>query len=291
MKISLAVTGQTLNTYKGISSMGSFDVSRIPDIFSKIVINFFGIFLNNNIEISYNLVTKVMFLVLHIISISFVILQTVRLFRYKDKLKALLYVVFALCYVLAINGIYFMCEDGIYSLMYFSYVFMMILPLCLLDRGFEIYGNGAIVMAEYVTVIFLMAGIACYCHFANGEYLSMDLSYRQAENYYNTLITQIKSTQGYEDTMPIAMVGNEIQDATLYRNDILSDFEMSGRDNSLVDSYSSLYFIKYYCGFDAEYVDISQAGIDQKMVDEMPSYPADGSIKVINGTVVVKFSE
>lgn len=64
MKLSLLITGQELSSYKGINSMGRLELSRIPEICRTIGVNFFGIFLNNNLEISYNFITKGMYLIL-----------------------------------------------------------------------------------------------------------------------------------------------------------------------------------------------------------------------------------
>jgi hypothetical protein len=290
MKLSLALTHQSLNTYKGISSMGAFKISRIPDIFRQIWINFFGVFLNNNLEISYNIVTKFMYLVLMILTIYLLVRHTAMLVKRGNILNALALIVLSIAYVLAVNGIFIMCEDGIYSLMYFSYVFMIIFPLCILDKSFKIEKSGLIVM-EYITVFVVTIGIASYCHFANGQYVSIDLSYRQAESYYNTLITQIKSADGYKDGMPVLLVDGNIVDSTLYHNDVMDTFSMSGRDDALADAYSKQYFIKYYCGFDTEYVGMDEAGIDENLINELPVYPNDGAIQVINGVVVVKLSD
>jgi hypothetical protein len=80
MKLSLIIIGQSLNTYKGIDTMGSFEIAWIPQILSQIGTNFFGIFLNNNLELSYNLVTKAMYLVLFLVVIVLVVAQLINLF-------------------------------------------------------------------------------------------------------------------------------------------------------------------------------------------------------------------
>jgi hypothetical protein len=288
MKLSLFIMGQSLSSYKGFDSMGSFRLSRITEILSLIGTNFFGVFINNNLEISYNLITKAMYFVLFVIDIILVIGQVIRLFRDKENLKVILLMVFICCYVLAINGIYIMSEDGAYSLTYFSFVFMIILPLCLLDRSIEINKTTVLVAIEYILTLALTAGIICYCQFANGQYLSMDLSYRQAETYFTTLITQVKSVEGYSPDTPLCVIGDVGNDTTLYRNDIMAVFSMSGRDDALADAYSWKYIIEYYCGFNADYVGLEELDIEQDVIDEMPNYPESGSIKLIDDVIVIK---
>ena len=133
--------------------------------------------------------------------------------------------------------------------------------------------------------------IAVYCHYANAEYLSMHLSYEQATSYYTTLITQIKNAEGYSDNLPIVFVGSnkEIEDETLYKNDVMNAFDMSGRDDTLVEAYTMEYLLRYYCGFDPIYGSVSE--ITQDIIDKMPSYPREGAIQIYNDTIIVKLSE
>ena len=290
MRISLAITHQSLNTYKGLDSMGQFSLSRIPEIFESIFANFFGVFLNNNLEISYNLITKGMYFVLFIVVFLLVIQLISNLCKKADYMKATETLVLFLVYILAINSIYIMCSEGIYALMYYSYVFMLIFPLALLDRSFAQHGcNKKNCIMEWLVSFVLVCGIGSYCQYASAEYLSIELSFEQAKSYFTTMITQIKSVDGYTDKCKIAFVGSDIQDSTLYRNDVMNRLAMSGRDETLVEAYSRQYFIKYYCGFEPEYTSVENLPKDK--IEEMPVYPADGSIQRIDDVVVVKLAD
>lgn len=292
MKLSLLITGQELNSYKGISTMGTFELARIPEIGRTITVNFFGIFLNNNMEISYNYITKGMYFVLYIASLVMVLHLLIVKIKKHDILKAVETIVLFGIYIIAINSIYIMCEDGIYSLMYYSYAFLMIFPLALLDRCIRGEKKIQWIGMEYVVTVVVFIGVASYCHFANGEYLSMQLSYEQAASYYTTMITQIKSVDGYRDDMKVVFSGLDIVDKTLYRNEIMNTFSMSGRDDALAEAYSKQNFIRYYCGFDAETADIDVLSeISKTKLAQMPSYPNAGSIQVMDDVVVVKLSD
>lgn len=292
MKLSLALTGQELTAYKGISSMGKLELSRLPEILKTIGVNFFGIFLNNNMEISYNYLTKGMYLVLLAVGAALMLRLFLALLKKRDTLKAIETVVLAGVYVLAVNSIYIMCEDGIYSLMYYSYVFLILFPLVLVDRSIRQAEGRLVAAAEYGVTLVAAIGIVSYCHFANGQYVSMQLSLEQASSYYTTMITQIKSTDGYQEDMKVVLSGVDIVDKTLYHNEIMSTFSMSGRDDALADAYSKQNFILHYCGFQAEMADESILSEQSKSVlQEMPAYPNDGSIRILDNAVVVKLSE
>lgn len=291
-KLSLFITGQELASYKGISTMGKMELSRIPAILKTIGVNFFGIFLNNNMEISYNYITKGMYLVLLVLGIALILWLFISFLKRNDMLKAIETAVLAAAYVIAINAIYIMCEDGIYSLMYFSYVFLIIFPLALLDRCIKQAKAKFIIFTEYVMTFVIAIGLLSYCHFANGQYVSMQLSLAQASSYYTTMITEIKSMEGYHEDMKVVFSGIDIVDKTLYHNEIMDTFTMSGRDNALADAYSKKEFIRYYCGFDADLAApeiLSEQSME--IIEHMPTYPNDGSIRILDDVVVVKLSE
>lgn len=292
MKLSLFLTGQELNAYKGISTMGKFELARTPEICRTIAVNFFGIFLNNNMEISYNLTTKGMYFVLYAASLVMILYLVLVHIKKKDILKAVETVILSGVYVLAINSIYIMCEDGVYSLMYYSYVFLMIFPFALLDRCLRLEEKKHWIVMEYVVTAAIAIGVAGYCHFANGQYLSMKLSYEQASSYYTAMITQIKSADGYRDDMKIVFSGDDLVDKTLYHNEVMDTFSMSGRDDALADAYSKQNFLRYYCGFDAETAGAEiLSETSREKISRMPSYPNDGSILVLDDAVVVKLSD
>lgn len=292
MRLSLIITGQKLSQYKGVSSMGKLEFSRIPEILKAIGVNFFGVAFNNNLEISYNYVTKGMYLILSVTGLALMIWLFVSLLKKKDILKAVEAVVLAIAYVVAINAIYIMCSEGIYSLMYFSYVFLIIFPLALLDRCIKQVNKRAVVIVEYVMTFAAAAGILSYCHFANGQYVSMHLSLAQASSYYTAMVSEIKGIEGYNEDMKVVFSGVDIVDKTLYHNEIMDKFTMTGRDNALADVYGKQSFIRYYCGFNPELVAPDILSEHSKAIlEDMPTYPNEGSIKILDNTVVVKLSE
>lgn len=289
VKLSLAVTGQELTVYKGFSSMGKMHLSRIPEIIKLILHNYFGVFLNNNLEISYNFITKGMYLSLFIISGILITVLFIKTIKAKEYLRGIEVIVLTLVFDVAINAIYIMCDEGIYSIMYYAYVFMIIFPLMLIDRTVEKKESAFTVVIEYITTLIVCVGIFTYCHFANAQYLSLHLSYEQSYSFCNTLITQIKSIDGYRDDMPVVIVGERFADDSLYHNDVMSAYAITGKDDVLIDAYSRHEFFWFYCGFDARFMTIGELSKEvQAEAERLPVYPEKGSIKIINGTVVVK---
>ena len=173
--------------------------------------------------------------------------------------------------------------------MYYAYVFMMIFPLLLIDRTVEKHENMFTVAFEYMTILIVGVGVFSYCHFANAQYLSLHLSYEQSYSFCNTLITQIKSIDGYQDNMPVVLVGEKFVDDSLYHNDVMRSYAISGKDEVLIDAYSRHEFFWFYCGFDAQFMTVGELSEEaQAEIAKMPNYPNKDSIRILDGAIVVK---
>lgn len=286
MKASLAVTHQELADYKGVSGMGFLSLENIKNLFNAIIFNGFGAIWNNNLEISYNLVLKAGYLISTLVLLICVFVKLAGFIKRGEATRCALLVVMVAAYFLAVNSIYIMSaeEDAVYSIMTYSYAYMLILPLCLFDM---VLPDKHILEYFYKSLGLII--VLNYCHFANAQYLSMDLSLKQAVSYYNTMITQIKSAEGYSDRLPVAFAGDNVKDEMLYENEVMDVFDISGRDDVLAYVYSREDMLAYYCGFSPDYV--TTDSLNREEVDKMPCYPLKGAIKVIDGVIVVKLSD
>jgi hypothetical protein len=294
MKITLAVTGQQLADYKGVNSLGAFSIYMIPDILERIVRDGLGVAFNNNLEISYGFLIKVGYLFLYVADIAISIISMVSYIRRKEYKKLGLQILLIATFIIAVNSIFIMCptDGAIYSLMTYAYTFLIIFPICLVDKVIlsnNISWNKISEVIEYGVILVSFVMVLMYCHFANAQYLSMNLGFEQATSYYTSLITQIKSVDGYRDDMSVALVGyDNILDSTLYRNEVMEAFNISGRDDVLAETYSIVWFLEYYCGFSPNFTEDYDNYMDE--INEMPTYPLNGSIKIIDDIVIVKFS-
>lgn len=290
-RITLFATKQSFADYKGLGELGKFSFAdTIKNIFLFSGANI----VSNKLEISYNLLLKMSYTFSIVILLVELIITCTKWIKKQRIAEAILLLVLGVCFWTAVNAVYIMCQDesSIYVLMVYSYSLLFILPICVLNQVASVNKSNLIVLTEYVMNLLIVAVVLNYCHFANAEYLAMDLSLQQMESYYTTLITQVKSTQGYTADMPVALIqkgGYVLGDSTLYRNEILDTFRLKCRDDSLVDTYNKECMLAYYLGFQPEYIDANE--IDQNIVDRMTVYPGDGSIQVVDGVIVVKLTE
>lgn len=106
----------------------------------------------------------------------------------------------------------------------------------------------------------------------------------------NTLVTRIQSEEGYSRNLPIAWLNSEGQ-----RHEVPAATTtlvyMPGVGNSPYGAYFSNWktAMAYWCGFSHEEITETSEVESMQEVQDMPSYPDSGSVRIINGVIVVKF--
>ena len=145
-------------------------------------------------------------------------------------------------------------------------------------------------LSELVLVMLLIS----YIWYGNGCYMSLEYTKNHDMAYFQTMITQIKSIDGYDDTLPVAFVGNVIDDATNNQGSLMGPvFAINGKSESNVNVFSRTHIITQYLGFAPTVCgyEETRACMESEVVQKMPSYPDDGSIQIVDGIIVVKFSD
>lgn len=180
--------------------------------------------------------------------------------------------IYILLYPLAINFIQIMCANNsttIHTLMVYSTVFIFIWPFILLEKikpsfnyettnllKFLLFSAGKwlVIISTILTVIF-------YIFFNNEAYLKVQLLKEQSNSYFTTLITQIKSTEGYTDSLPIAFIGynhdNSITNMPAFNNIEITAYNWNLND--WLNDYAWQEYMSLHCGYKPEIVtDTSQ---------------------------------
>ena len=116
----------------------------------------------------------------------------------------------------------------------------------------------------------------------------MYLEYENAYSFYNSLMAEVMDTPGFSQFTVIDIVGNTQSGLTHFDEEI-DTAGFTGPNEDLVNTYTRVSFIKYYFGLDL-YMYREDTILDCDWYDEMPCYPADGSIKYLEdeNRIVVK---
>ena len=208
----------------------------------------------------------------------------------KNKRNALLLCLVLILTPLGCNFIYVM-SGKVHGLMTFSLVTQAAMFVFLLDR-LDLGQKRLHRAVSLLTSCVLCLMIVMYARFDNQCYLKTAFQQQEAISWYTTLVSQIKSVPGYRDNLPVAFLNGESkQDMTLYNIGELDFIQEPPYGDDLtgyLNTYAWRSFMERWCGYGPEYAD---AGIweGREDVQGMPHYPDDGSIRLIENTIVVNF--
>ena len=291
LKVCLAVYGTALSDYQGVDNMGKLSLGMLPTLLKRTIGDFVKLPLYNYCGLANIPALKLLYVLLGAV----VAVMVCSLFIVRVKKPLMMAAALALCAVLpvAMNFVVIMCPDTlIYTLMVYSFVLLPCMPLVLL----ECFPDGQNRLTGFLrkgSVLLVAAMIFCYSYYANVNYTAMYYGNRQVENYWNGIITQVRMTEGYDADKTWAVLGN-IEDPLL--DSAWEYVELYGGNRfteDLLNQYSRLAWVSNYIGYK-----IPAASEERQMqlwaspqVQEMPCWPAQGSIRIVEDTVVIKFQD
>ena len=230
------------------------------------------------------------------LSILLIAVKIYRLLKEKKVLKAV-ETLFLIAFIpLATNFIFIMTPlYSVYALTTYAEALQFVFFAYLADSfTFPKEKLGKIRPVRLVAVlelVLLLLTSVTYARYDGACYLKAEITQTRAISYFNDMIAAIKSTEGYKDEYPVAFINpNQIQDKTMREIGELNALNISpyfGTDG-LLNNYVWGNFLNIWCAYKPDQADPGQF-VDLPEVTSMPHYPDQGSIKVVNETVVVKF--
>lgn len=294
-KAVLAIKGIELTTYQGLDRIGRIDFALVPN---AVLRSYSELLEPKWTGIITSFFEKRVTLIIVILG-SLLFLRLLRMSKAGAWAKVLL-LLLAVISPLALNSVYLMAPgsmNGVHSLMRMSLTFCYILPavyvellLQKLDPDVKISPDKIIVSC---TVFILCLVPVMYCYRDNTAYLNAELAEEQAEAYLGSMVTRIRSTEGYRDELPVAYIGFGISDSTFDRLPTYGDIYTYILHFSLEDMLNTdLWeeFCALHLGWSPKEVENKSYYSSLEQVQQMPCYPDDGSIQVIEDAIVVKFS-
>ena len=304
-KIALSITGKQMETYENLDQMGRLSMEQLIEGIIRCYKTFFKLPIIDVYSMNPNRIVKITFLICFLVFLyTFV---KVWMMKKEVYLKVLVSLVFAVLPI-AVNLIIIMAISSgtMYSIMVYEIVFVFIISIACLEAirtcnsDITAIPNKMVIdkvetLLNSVTAVMLVITVITYIWFANGNYLAMEYTNQHDNAYYQTLMTQIKSVDGYHADMPITMIGKPVVDSTYTRQDMIGGtFNISGKSSTNINAYSSWNIMTRVLGYDPVNRNSDEEeeyfrGLDE--VVNMPCYPSSGSIKIIDDTIVIKFQE
>lgn len=294
LKAMLAIENVTLISYQGISDMGKITLSNIPELLLRTVKGFLSLPVKDYCSLATTPILRLSYLALGLISLFLIALLIIK--NRKKPLQILL--ICGLCALLpvGVNLITVMGATWIYTLMVLPFSLLLCVPLVLSELT-EQEDNTLNRLNKYTkTVVVVLVSVIIFfnSYFANVNYSSMYFSNRQVENFFSSITTQIHMTEGYDSTKKWAFIGSANE--KFFSQSIWAKQHAYGGNigaAALVNEYSGEAWIFNYMGHRCAVANNTEREklIKLSEVQEMPCWPDEGSVKVIDEYVVIKLSD
>ncbi len=150
-----------------------------------------------------------------------------------------------------------------------------------------------VVLNRYVSYVVVCIMFIVFFRYDNILYFKAYAEHEEDVAFLNRLATRIQSVEGYNDDYPVLLYNVEqINDNSFFRHPQLSRYDYLPYKDQ-VNNMDIYWYLNNWIGYGPQMATESDS---EKIVDssefvEMPIYPDDGSIRIIDGIIVVKCTE
>lgn len=291
LNMCLSVYGVSLSDYNGMNEMGKLALKDIPALVYKAVYWFCMMPLKDYCGLADMPALKIAYLLLALLTL---LMGIVLVKKIKKPLIVSFAVLMCAFFPVAVNFVVIMSPSAwIYTMMLYAFVLISCVPCIVwecLPENTGAMAKGKQLFAKLLAGILALM-IFCYGYSANINYTAVYFSNRQVENYVNSLVTQIRMTEGFDTEKEWAFIG-EIEDPLLWS---VWDYEMTYggafETDRTLESYSRVSWIWHYLGYFPPTADVAEVAAlsAAEEVRQMPCWPEEGSIRVVEDKVVIKF--
>ncbi len=291
----LRIKGLRMVSYQNLDQMGRLDLRALPGQVLDAFRFFFGIAHSPSEGICTLPSLRLLLAACQWLGILLLAADILRQLRRGRWLAAALASLLAMLMPIGINIIHLMNAGNVYTLMVYP---MCMIPLVFLARGeawcARLRQAGPARRHLHALGRWACAGLAVlligrYAIQANEAYLCMQVNHTRRLSYWTGVLTRIRSLPEYDLWCPVVFLHGADADATLPDTWDDPQFEEIAGVLMPMHVYSDETFLSLYLGFWTEYPDPA-AYENLPEVRQMPHYPDDGSVRMMEDrTVVVKF--
>ena len=298
LTVWLTTASGGLTDYEGIADMGKVSLSQLPRLVVAAYRKYWFFFWENDWGCHLRFLRWGFLLAaLGSLCLGAALLRR----RRPGKGRIVLTLALAVLYPLAGTFIYVMVPKGyVHIHMLYPMVDILLLPLALLEYaapGEEKPGNG--LLHRLMSWVLLLAlGLAAYSYWLtdNNAYLKADFAMRQCNAWSNRLVARIEDCPDYEPGMKVVLLRSHEREKALSPTPELELSRLVGIYDlgDLRTYFTYQHFLRYFLAVtDPVYTGESETAeqyAEKPEVQAMPLYPRQGSVKVVDGAVVVKLN-
>lgn len=294
LRLCLTYYHAKLSEYLGINKMGQFSLRELPQLLKETYWYVLRIPFDDYCGVAPIPLVRAIITLMGLASGVMLGIILLRDFKWPALLLTI-----GLCalYPLALNFVMVMMQAMPYTLMVYVFVLLPITPLIL----YELLPapKEAAWRLKFRTMLTKGLGILmallifCYAYCDNINTAGLHYATVQMENYVNAMITQVRMTEGFDTTKTWAFIGNVSDPMMNFQWGQTAKYGGWNFPNANINDHSRYRWFREYLGIYFETLEREEAAklayLDE--VKEMPTWPNQGSIKVIGDLVVIKCEE
>lgn len=243
------------------------------------------------------LVSKGLVQILHLVFLAVVSFELlVWLFGGQKKGRICLLLFLLAVFPFTLTSILLFADTAsVHTLVLYSFVGIYLLAALILDRAPGYPGKKAglnRLRALGLDISALCLTLIIFCNAGAANRAGFNLHMRYENNYAMSasLLTRLQMLPGFNQDTPVALIG-QLPNTNDYDH-VLDVSRITGVSGEALDVWPLELFFRYYCGIDIHALDYGEYRkfADNQEFLAMPYFPAEGSVRMIDGTAVCKLS-
>lgn len=299
LTVLLNVFGEELTSYQGLDSISPTNIKGFLNQIPQAYKDFIQYFMSSPYSTKFYQTVQVLFCALFFGIVGYL---TIAAKIYREWLRFALLLAGCLLLPLAVNFITVLSIGAeVHDLMIYSFVLQYVFVLKLVELALQRMITDGVPgwHVLYLSGI-LLSGLLIWNNFcvSNIAYLQLQVCYENSYALANRIVARMEVLDGYGPELPVAIVGEA--SLSLYGGTV-GEFSqinsLTGVDDTLLYSPEphrrTRAFIENYIGIHMPRPNQEQINMLEQsgVIEEMTSYPQEGSIILYNGVIVVKLSD
>lgn len=295
----------TADTYNGMASVGEYSLASIGEVIATAYANVFSYFLNPDTFITMPFrgvsLSIVWVYILRFCNILVLLLLLLTLVIKNLKCKTnwwqrALQVLIVVLFPLGINFVCLVSGGMEHTLMIYAFCLVYVLAVksaedCLAEITTIKLGSICKASIPWFTVLASLAVLSwSNVVYSNQVYFKKDLQDKAIFSMLTRIVYEVESMEGYvPGETPVAFYGSFENNDNITDIEVFKDIKPYGMGKSPLTYEGTDYaYLKYILNVNMNF---TRVGDQNPMIQQMPIYPAEGSVAYVDGTIVVKIAD
>lgn len=293
--LALRVKQTALSSYQGIGQSGTFGLRVLKERIFLVLQDFVGFFRPGSILAFNRWMTAALFLSVALLAV-FVLTLYFKNKVYTNPVRNLLAALCLVALPFCADAVYLISSDlNYHMLMRHSWCLLFIAAAIFYEQAAPFYTANRQRLLEWASFAALFLVVWNYILLSNIAYFNMNFRYEKTYALCIKIVDRLEQSEDYDRHRPIAFIGNY---SKTYKMDAVTDLldPMTGMKGARIFGGTSRCYLPFFQNCLGEDIEVVTPEEEETLkgtpeFQEMPRFPHDGSIRVIDGVTVIKLND